>query len=760
MTSTYSPVRNNSVIQNLSDINKVGTSEQESTTFKGNFAFVSREYKQRWCHVGVNNCLSSDSDIAVFLLKFYEETEAREKPLCSTCHTPLTLVCLACSSSGQPQTSFSGKNLQVHSQHINHTFGQQSDTTHLTMEASCVQTVHDWSYSDENEHSTATHCEKIPNFLEYKDCTRMDREVMSKTSNLPCSAQPAMKCDGKLTSSQPASLSAFHEPRPQDMQLSPAAHLLHQEDEAHSLRSGLQGKKSQSQVSEKIAAERKRGPLTCDIIDNKRKRGRPRKKVLDSSEQFGLVGNSQQRIQETLMTQKTESKQHKYGRDCKVKREYHKGALQHRDKEGIKRVRAEFSLTGVKVKEEDEEFDNLQVMFSLQGAQVEDQENSAEKQRIYSRLQLNDDDNSSSKTHSSVSAGESSSGNSTKSAEWKPSTKKRGKSLDPVATTDVKKVNQWRCPLCPSQFLLFDDCSKHISTHRSNRCDMCSSVFKSRARLSRHKYRVHSGIKFDCETCGKSLSSKFSLQVHERIHSGDKPFQCPDCEKSFRIKTLLEYHCHKEHLKISFNCQMCEASFLTKRNLKSHMLVHSNVREFLCEDCGWSFKQKITLQEHVKVVHKNIRDFPCHLCDYKFATKNQLQAHLRSSLHYDCRDHICTECGTAFSSKSGLKVHFMLHSGEKPWQCDRCDKAFRRKHMLLIHQRIHNGTRPAVCDVCGHGFQTRGNMRKHRNTVHKDAPPLPYFRSGKLKQKSDFPRKVSKSSSAPNRSKKLSEDLK
>lgn len=135
-----------------------------------------------------------------------------------------------------------------------------------------------------------------------------------------------------------------------------------------------------------------------------------------------------------------------------------------------------------------------------------------------------------------------------------------------------------------------------------------------------------------------------------------------------------------------------------------------STNKFTCQICSRTFFHKGTLTHHMKSHRSNF----CSICKQHFPYKNKLHLHrCVPPVPSERVSHSCEFCGKTFANPSALRIHYVVHTGEKPYSCNLCGKGFTQKGNLKCHLRIHTGERPFRCAKCGKTFTQKVNLNHH-----------------------------------------------
>ncbi|XP_026182026.1 zinc finger and SCAN domain-containing protein 21-like [Mastacembelus armatus] len=135
-----------------------------------------------------------------------------------------------------------------------------------------------------------------------------------------------------------------------------------------------------------------------------------------------------------------------------------------------------------------------------------------------------------------------------------------------------------------------------------------------------------------------------------------------------------------------------------------------NKEKFTCQICSRTFFHKGTLTHHMKSHKLNF----CNICNQHFPHRKKFRSHTCvPKVPSQKVSKSCELCGKSFANPSALRVHYVVHTGEKPFWCSLCGKRFTQKGNLKCHQRIHTGERPFLCVKCGKTFTQKVNLNHH-----------------------------------------------
>ena len=249
---------------------------------------------------------------------------------------------------------------------------------------------------------------------------------------------------------------------------------------------------------------------------------------------------------------------------------------------------------------------------------------------------------------------------------------------------------------------------------------MCYKLFTTQTLLDTHtcgKTRRVSGKekKHKCDTCGKMFGKKWHLKEHMigRVHLKITRFSCPYCKYKTDTKQHLTYHLATHTGDKMYKCTQCDYSATHKQQLTSHIYRQHTNKTYKCRYMKCDVKKSSVqeLHEHIRTEHP-VQQHRCDVCPMSFKIAALLTRHKRIHSERDSR-YECKYCGKQFGRLETLKVHSLIHTGEKPHKCSECGREFNRSQHLKTHMRIHTGEKPFSCPYCDRRFTVRSSKERH-----------------------------------------------
>jgi len=78
----------------------------------------------------------------------------------------------------------------------------------------------------------------------------------------------------------------------------------------------------------------------------------------------------------------------------------------------------------------------------------------------------------------------------------------------------------------------------------------------------------------------------------------------------------------------------------------------------------------------------------------------------------------CPECSKMVQN---LEKHMEIHQlGKATYVCEVCQRSFDRSDHLKIHKLVHTGDKPYACNHCNYRCNQKSNLKTHMKRLHMD----------------------------------------
>uniref|UniRef100_A0A034W140 Serendipity locus protein delta n=1 Tax=Bactrocera dorsalis TaxID=27457 RepID=A0A034W140_BACDO len=212
-----------------------------------------------------------------------------------------------------------------------------------------------------------------------------------------------------------------------------------------------------------------------------------------------------------------------------------------------------------------------------------------------------------------------------------------------------------------------------------SKCEICSTVYKSKALLNRHINVAHKPSKqiWKCEVCGIIAKDEEYLELHKNIHEGRSDLECRFCNKRYSRKINVIRHMHKHWDKKNFQCERCGLRFSELPLYYNHKLQHDAEDDpLICAVCNQSFKTRRTYRNHLWVHRDDRPRYSCEICGKSFVEKYTLKVHLRCHTDKD-----------AERIGGRRKMKPSVHQEENTFECIICSDQFSSRDICNQHMK-------------------------------------------------------------------------
>ncbi|GFS42765.1 zinc finger protein 85 [Nephila pilipes] len=241
--------------------------------------------------------------------------------------------------------------------------------------------------------------------------------------------------------------------------------------------------------------------------------------------------------------------------------------------------------------------------------------------------------------------------------------------------------------------------SEHCYAFSNNHCYICQKSYPQLPSLFTHMKQHTRELPFFCTDCSRSFRQISNFQRHLTTHRGVRPYLCPKCHKSFADPATLRNHARVHTRETPFICKICKRGFSQIGNLKRHMAIHVEKELKAASVNITSDKNNANLikgfedgaLQDLKIFsasecYQNIHSAEFKICETKGQRKKKRGENGKFTLH------VCHICGKNYTWPHDLKIHYRVHTGEKPYKCELCDSRFSQSGAVQIHKNRHHSS--------------------------------------------------------------------